>query len=159
MRFTKQEHWSGFPCPPPGDLPTQGLNLCFLCLLHWQVGPLPLAPPGKPKISMIRGDKTVAKTVSYEYLGNIHYALHRTKGANLKRVFTGSVIDILLKKTILLIIIIHLFLLINQNKCKASKMGKFSKLKGDFLAKSEQTMYGLGAKSGPPHVCLNTVLL
>ena len=123
------------------------------------MGPLPLAPPGKPKISMIRGDKTVAKTVSFEYLGNIPYALHRTKGANLKRVFTGSVIDILLKKTILLIIIIHLFLLINQNKCKASKMGKFSKLKGDFLAKSEQTMYGLGAKSGPPHVCLNTVLL
>ena len=47
------------------------------------MGPLPLAPPGKPKISMIRGDKTVAKTVSYDYLGNIQYALHRTKGANL----------------------------------------------------------------------------
>ena len=28
--------------------PTQGLNPCLLCLLHWQVGPLPLAPPGKP---------------------------------------------------------------------------------------------------------------
>ena len=38
-------------------------------------------------------------------------------------------------------------------------MGKFSKLKGDFLAKSEKTMYGLGAKSSPPHVCLNTGLL
>ena len=25
----------------------QGLNLCLLCLLHWQVGSLPLAPPGK----------------------------------------------------------------------------------------------------------------
>ena len=22
-------------CPPPGDLATQGLNLCLLCLLHW----------------------------------------------------------------------------------------------------------------------------
>ena len=37
--------------PPPGDLPdpgiflTQGLNPHFLCLLHWQVGSLPLAPP------------------------------------------------------------------------------------------------------------------
>ena len=38
-------------------------------------------------------------------------------------------------------------------------MGKFSKLKGDYLAKSEQTMYGLGAKSSPSHVRLNTVLL
>ena len=26
---------------------TQGLNLCLLCLLHWQAGLL-LAPPGKP---------------------------------------------------------------------------------------------------------------
>ena len=31
--------------PSPGDLLTQGLNLCLLCLLHWQVGSLPLAPP------------------------------------------------------------------------------------------------------------------
>ena len=29
-------HWSGLPCPPPGDLPTQGSNSHLLCLLHWQ---------------------------------------------------------------------------------------------------------------------------
>ena len=29
---------------------TQGLNLCLFCLLHWQVGSLPLLPPGKPHI-------------------------------------------------------------------------------------------------------------
>ena len=29
--------------------PTQGSNPCFLCLLHWPVGPLPRALPGKPK--------------------------------------------------------------------------------------------------------------
>ena len=28
--------------------PTQGSNLSLLCLLHWQAGSLPLAPPGKP---------------------------------------------------------------------------------------------------------------
>ena len=27
---------------------TQGLSLCVLCLLPWQVGSLPLVPPGKP---------------------------------------------------------------------------------------------------------------
>ena len=46
--FSRQEFWSGLPCPPPGDLPifpTQGSNLCPLCLQHWQVGPLPLVPP------------------------------------------------------------------------------------------------------------------
>ena len=31
-----------------GVFPTQGSNLCLLCLLHWQVGSLPLMPPGKP---------------------------------------------------------------------------------------------------------------
>ena len=27
---------------------SQALNPCLLCLLHWQVGYLPLVPPGKP---------------------------------------------------------------------------------------------------------------
>ena len=26
MGFTRQEHWSGFPCPPPGDLPDPGIK-------------------------------------------------------------------------------------------------------------------------------------
>ena len=26
MGFYRQEHWSGLPFPPPGDLPNQGLN-------------------------------------------------------------------------------------------------------------------------------------
>ena len=30
-----------------GIFPTQGSNLRLLCLLHWQEGSLPLAPPGK----------------------------------------------------------------------------------------------------------------
>ena len=97
MGFSRQEYWSGLPCPPPGDLPDPGTEpaslfffvfFCFLffvffilfyfkfyfifklnitvldlpnikmnlpqvymcsplCLLHWQVGSLPLVPPGK----------------------------------------------------------------------------------------------------------------
>ena len=31
-----------------GIFPTQGMNLNLLSVLHWQVGSLPLAPPGKP---------------------------------------------------------------------------------------------------------------
>ena len=27
--FSRQEQWSGFPFPPPGDLPTQGSNPCL----------------------------------------------------------------------------------------------------------------------------------
>ena len=33
---------------------TQGLNLCLLCLLHWQAGSLPLVPPGKPYIVYVK---------------------------------------------------------------------------------------------------------
>ena len=43
--------WSGLPCPPAGIFPTQGSNPSLLCLLHWQAGSLPLAPPGKPGTS------------------------------------------------------------------------------------------------------------
>ena len=31
-----------------GIFPTQGSNPCLLCLLHWQMDSLPLAPLGKP---------------------------------------------------------------------------------------------------------------
>ena len=30
MGFLRQEYWSGLPCPSPGDLLTQGLNLGVL---------------------------------------------------------------------------------------------------------------------------------
>ena len=43
--FSRQEHWSGLPFPPPGDLPDLGSNLPLLWLLHWQTGSLPLASP------------------------------------------------------------------------------------------------------------------
>ena len=48
--FSRQEYWSGLPCPPPGVIPNLGSKLCLLCLLRWQVGSLPLVPPGKPNI-------------------------------------------------------------------------------------------------------------
>ena len=46
--FSRQEYGTGLPCPLPGDLPNTGMEPHLLCLLHWQVGSLPLVPPGKP---------------------------------------------------------------------------------------------------------------
>ena len=46
MGVSRQEYWSGLPCPPPGDLPNQGLDPELLRLLPWQAGSLPLTPPG-----------------------------------------------------------------------------------------------------------------
>ena len=48
MEFSRQEYWSGLPCPPPGDLPNPGMELESLMSPAWQLGSLPLAPPGKP---------------------------------------------------------------------------------------------------------------
>ena len=106
--FSRQEEWSGLPCPPPGDLPnpgigprsptlqvdslsseppgkplsklweivkyrgvchallqriflTQGSNPHLLCLLHWQAGSLPLAPPGKPFMHQIRSVQLLSR--------------------------------------------------------------------------------------------------
>ena len=30
MRFSRQEYWSGLPCPPSGDLPDPGIKPAFL---------------------------------------------------------------------------------------------------------------------------------
>ena len=45
MGFPSQEHWSGLPCPPPGDPPNQGSDPGLLCLLHCQASSLPRVPP------------------------------------------------------------------------------------------------------------------
>ena len=42
MGFSRQEYWSGLPCPSPWIFPTQGLNQHLLHILHWQAGSLPL---------------------------------------------------------------------------------------------------------------------
>ena len=30
MRFSREEYWSGLPCPPPGDLPNPGIDPGYL---------------------------------------------------------------------------------------------------------------------------------
>ena len=47
MGFSRQEYWNGLPCPPLGNLPTQGSNPYLLCLLLWQTGSLTLTLPRK----------------------------------------------------------------------------------------------------------------
>ena len=46
MGFSRQEYWSGLPCPPPGDLPNSGIKARSPAL---QADSLPSEPPGKPK--------------------------------------------------------------------------------------------------------------
>ena len=48
MGFSRQEYWSGLPCPPPGDLLNPGIEPRSPTL---QTGSLPSEPPGKWVIS------------------------------------------------------------------------------------------------------------
>ena len=68
MVFSRQENWSGLPCPPPGDLTDPGIKPATLCLLHWQVGSLPLMPPG-----------AVMATVSYLMPQKVKYIVQVRK--------------------------------------------------------------------------------
>ena len=45
MGFPRQEHWSGLPCPPPGELPDPGIELESPA---WQVDSFTVELPGKP---------------------------------------------------------------------------------------------------------------
>ena len=48
VEFSRQEYWSGLPCPPPGDLPNLGIELISLASPALQAVSLPTKPPVKP---------------------------------------------------------------------------------------------------------------
>ena len=48
MGFSRQEYWSGSPCPPSGELSNSGIELTFPVPSALQADPLPTEPPGKP---------------------------------------------------------------------------------------------------------------
>ena len=50
MGFFKKNTGMGCHFLLQGIFPTQGSNPRLLCLLHWQAGSLPLAPPGKARM-------------------------------------------------------------------------------------------------------------
>ena len=47
MAFSRQENWSGFPFPPPGDLPYPGIKPTSLMSPALADGFFTIAPPGK----------------------------------------------------------------------------------------------------------------
>ena len=62
MGFSRQEYWSGLPCPPLGDLPSPGIVPRSPAL---QVDSLPTEPPGKPRSGL-------RPLLTTELLGGIH---------------------------------------------------------------------------------------
>ena len=52
MGFSRQEHWSGLPCPPPGDLPNLGIEPTSPTASALQVGSLLLSHQGHQILSI-----------------------------------------------------------------------------------------------------------
>ena len=50
MGFFRQEHWSGLPFPPPGDLPDPGIELASPTSSALASGFFTTEPPGKAHI-------------------------------------------------------------------------------------------------------------
>ena len=48
MAFSRQEYWSGLPCPPPGDLPDPGIKPKSLTSPTLADGLFTTEPPWKP---------------------------------------------------------------------------------------------------------------
>ena len=53
MGFSRQEYWSGFPCPPPGDLPDPGIE------------PAPLTPPALAGVFFTTSAAWEAQCIAY----------------------------------------------------------------------------------------------
>ena len=50
MGFSRQEYWSGLPCPSPGDLPNTGIKPASAASHVLQADTLPTESPGKPSL-------------------------------------------------------------------------------------------------------------
>ena len=69
-RFSRQEYWNGFPCPPPGDLPNLGIKPGYPAL---QVDSLPTEPPWKLHSRDINSHKLMCRI--YTILSNFTWCV------------------------------------------------------------------------------------
>ena len=65
MEFSRQEYWSGFPFPSPGDLPNPGIEPGSHTL---QADSLPTQPLGKPLEGVILNPKTISSVEEFQAL-------------------------------------------------------------------------------------------
>ena len=73
MGFSRQEYWSGLPCPPPGHLPDPGAEPAFLAPPALVVEFFPLTPPGKPDPSLYT--RSICSVVQVQFF--LHLSLIR----------------------------------------------------------------------------------
>ena len=71
MEFSRQEHWSGLPFPPPEHLPDSGIEAMSLASLALAGGFFTTEPPGKPLGNVQISKENVIKVIDgYLWGGN-----------------------------------------------------------------------------------------
>ena len=70
MGFSRQEYWSRFPFPSPGNLPKPGTEAVSPVVPALQVDSLPLEPSGKPEAKTI-GKKNLEAEASRRFQSEI----------------------------------------------------------------------------------------
>ena len=73
--FSRQEYWSGWPFPSPGNLPDPGIEPRSAAL---QADALPSEPPGKPKETETQAYQTACPHVAGTGSQCIHFPKGRT---------------------------------------------------------------------------------
>ena len=73
MGFSRQEYWSGLPCPPPGNLPDPGVKSMFLVSTALTGGFTTPVPLGKPPLLYVSsqiatGEKSLEENPELTFL-------------------------------------------------------------------------------------------
>ena len=78
--LSRQEYWSGLPCPPPWDLLTQGSNLSLLPLLHcrwilyrWATGEACSLVILQSKIKSLKFNNKKCSSSTYSHGSPLHF--------------------------------------------------------------------------------------
>ena len=72
MGFPKQEHWNGFPCPPPGSLPKPGTQPVSPAAPALQVDSLSLSHQGRSLLSATVSIFLMLPSASMDCLWPVH---------------------------------------------------------------------------------------
>ena len=89
MGFSRQEYWSGLPCPPPGIFPTKGWNQRLYVSCNWQADSLPLALPGKPVFHRWTHEIAVLVFPNWRRLLRVPWTARRSNQSILKEINPG----------------------------------------------------------------------
>ena len=69
MGFSRQEYWSGLPCPPPADLPSPGIEPASPIPPALQADSLPTESAGKPEVNISAAHQILLILPSRHLLG------------------------------------------------------------------------------------------